>query len=329
MKDLAEYFTELGKKEKQALVLGHPHADPDAVGSVMVLEEILETLGMKVIAGIPSNLSRLSKSVLESVDREITVDPQAKADLVIILDTSSLGQLKEYKEKIENLDPEIVFIDHHRPDKKTQKKADRYYVREESSSTVELILELGQELDFDFTSKISTIMLTGIISDTGHFRFANDETFRAVTTLLNYGASYKGALEALKTPEDPSKRVAMLKAAQRSENYKSHGRWIAYSEIGAYESDAASMLVKIGADASIVANSEDGRTKISGRSRSGVASETRLHLGELMSNLADDFDGTGGGHAGAAAMRAEADLEEVKEKALKELKDMLEPKANK
>ncbi|KXA91459.1 hypothetical protein AKJ57_01125 [candidate division MSBL1 archaeon SCGC-AAA259A05] len=326
MKELAVYLEKFGGGKGRVLVLSHPHADPDAVGSVLGLGEILESLGAKVTMGVPSNLSKLSESVLNSVNEKLAVDPHVEANLVIVLDTSSLGQLGDYRKKIEDSNSKIVFVDHHRPDEKTREKTDKYYVDEDSSSTVELILRIGQELDFHFTSKTATIMLTGIISDTGNFKFANENTFKAVTSLLEDGANYREAMEALKTPEDYSRKVAMLKAAQRLETYRSHGRWIAFSEIGAYESDAASMFVKIGADVALVASSNKDKIRISSRSRSGVSSDTHLHLGKLMSQLADHFGGTGGGHAGAAGMMVRAELETVKKEALKKVRDMLRRK---
>lgn len=324
MKELAQYISELGKKEKKVLVLGHPHADPDAVGSSIGLGEILDFYGAGVEVGIPLNVGKLSKNVLETVGFSIKVDPPVDADTVIVLDTSGIDQLKEYRKKIIESEPEIVFIDHHRPDEETQEIIDIFYSDEESSSTAELILDLAQQLDYSFDSKTALLMLTGVISDTGHFKFANEGTFRSVSKLLEQGADYRKALEALKTPEDKSKRVAMLKAAQRAEIHKSHGRWIAFSRVGAYESDAASLFVRIGADVSLVASSND-EVRVSTRSRSGVASETHLHLGELMSDLSDYFGGSGGGHAGAAAMTVEANLDEVKEKAINEVKKMLRP----
>ncbi|MFB6215525.1 MAG: DHHA1 domain-containing protein, partial [Candidatus Aenigmatarchaeota archaeon] len=96
------------------------------------------------------------------------------------------------------------------------------------------------------------------------------------------------------------------------------------SEVGAYESDAASLFVKIGADVGLVASERDEETRVSSRSRSGTASETDLHLGELMSEVADKFGGSGGGHAGAAAMTVEVPLEEIKETLLEEVKEMLQ-----
>lgn len=324
-KSLTEHFSKLGEGEKKVLILGHPHADPDAVSSVMALGEMLEFLGAKVITGVPKNLSKLSNSVLDSLDENLTIDPSVDADTVIVLDTSSLDQMKDYEDKIESLNPEIIFIDHHRPDEETLNKIDKYYGDEKTSSTAELILKLGEELNFEFNSKIALLLLTGIISDTGHLKFANENTFKAIASLLEKGANYKEALEILKTPQDPSKKVAMLKAAQRSELQKAHNRWIVFSEIGAYESDAASLFIKIGADVAVVASENGKKIRMSARSKSGLASETNLHLGELMSKIADQFDGTGGGHAGAAAVTVTEKLEKVKKTTMKEIKKMLKP----
>ncbi len=323
--DLIRYFSELGEEEKRVLILGHPHADPDAVGSVKALGEILESLGVRTVTGIPQNLSKLSNSVLDSLDEDISIDPVVDSDVVIILDTSSLDQLKEYEEKIESLNPEIVFIDHHRADEETLDRIDKYYGEEKISSTAELVLEIGEELNYEFKPKTALLLLTGIISDTGHLKFANENTFKAIASLLEKGANYKEALEILKTPQDPSKKVAMLKAAQRSELQKVHNRWIVFSEIGAYESDAASLFIKIGADVAVVASENGEKIRMSGRSKSGLASETNLHLGELMSKIADQFDGTGGGHAGAAAVTVTEKLEKVKKTTMKEIKKMLKP----
>lgn len=325
MSDIAQHIVKLGREKKRVLVLGHPHADPDAVSSVIALGEILESQGAKITTGIPKNLSKLGKNVLEKIGIEITINPPVDADSIIILDTSSLEQLKEYEEKIKSVNSEVIFIDHHHSDEKTRKKVNKYHINEDTTSTAELILEIAKELNYDFDSRTAQLLLTGIISDTGHLKFANEETFKSIGSLLEDGADYNQALKALKTPEDPSKKVALLKAVERSELHKAHGRWIIFSEVGAYESDAASLFIKIGGDVAAVASENGKEIRISGRARRGLESETHLHLGKLMNKLAEKFDGTGGGHAGAAAMTVKGDLEHVKSETLKELKKMMEP----
>lgn len=328
MRELAKFFKDSAEDGKQVLVIGHPHADPDAVGSLVALREILENLGLKIDSGIPEGMDRLAKEVLSSLGEEVALNPSADADIAIVVDTSSLDQLEEYKEKMKQSGMKIIIIDHHRPDTETEKVATIHWVDESVSSTAELVLELASELGIDLSSKTASLLLAGIITDTGHFRFANESTFRAVSDLIEMGANYRKTLDAVQIPEDPSKRIAMLKAAQRAELHKSHGRWIIFSEIGAFESDAASLFVKIGADVALVGGEDEseGEVRISARSRSGVASETHLHLGKLMSKLAEKFGGTGGGHSGAAAMTVKGKMTEVKKETLKELKKMLKPK---
>ncbi|MBS3815313.1 MAG: DHH family phosphoesterase [Hadesarchaea archaeon] len=327
MKELESFLSDNSGKGKRVLIIGHPHADPDAVGSVKALEEILEKLDFRVDAGVPKGLDRLASEVLSSFNSEINLNPPVKAEITIVVDTSSLDQLEEYERKIEESGTKIIFIDHHRLNLATKRAADIYWVDESTSSTAELVLKLAEKLGIDFTQKTASLLLAGIITDTGHFRFANEDTFQAVSNLLRMNADYNETLDAVQVPEDPSKRIAMLKAVQRSELKKSQDRWIVFSKIGAFESDAASLFVKIGADVALAGGKKNnGEIRISARSRSGVASETHLHLGELMSTISEEFGGTGGGHAGAAAMTIEGELSEVKEAIFRELKKMLEPK---
>lgn len=323
MKELAEHLYTLGEEGQSVLISAHPHADPDAVGSVLALANLLEYFGADVRTGIPDNISKVARNVLDYFDRKINVDPDIETDCVIILDTSSLGQLEGLGDKVRESGKEVVFIDHHRPEEKTRDSADVFYAEESATSAAELVLKLAEMVGYRFDSEISQLLLVGIISDTGHFKFANGDTFGAVSKLIDWGASYRESLQALETPEDPSKRIAMLKAAKRTEIYKRHGRWIAFSRIGAYESDAASMLLSIGAEISMVANEEEGKIRASARSRSGLASETGLHLGKLLSDLAEEYGGTGGGHAGAAGMKAEGNWDEMKEDVLVGMEKML------
>lgn len=323
-KRLVERLSRLVDSEKEVLILGHPHADPDAVSSVMALGNMLGSFDVDVSTGIPKNLNDLSNSVLDSLDEGIDIDPSLEADVVIVLDTSDLDLLEEYGEKLRSEDCEMIFIDHHRPDKDTIEEVDMYYCDEGATSNAEMLIGIGDDLGYEFGSRTSLLLLTGVISDTAHLRFAEEDTFRAVVHLLENGADYGRALDILETPVDPSKTVAMLKAVDRATVHKVHGMWIVLSELGAYESDAASMFVGIGSDVSaVLGEMDDGSIRMSARSDDDVSSETGLHLGDLMSDLADEFGGTGGGHEGAAGLTVEGCLEDVKEATLGELENRM------
>ncbi|MFB6215524.1 MAG: bifunctional oligoribonuclease/PAP phosphatase NrnA, partial [Candidatus Aenigmatarchaeota archaeon] len=196
----------------RTLVLSHPHTDVDGLGSILGLGEILKSMGVEVTKGVPTGLDDLSKRIIDHLDQEIDiiVDPPTDFDFIFVVDTSSFEHLKEYEEKIRNSDAEKYFVDHHRVEGDTLKQLDGYYIDEESTSTAELVLELGDKLDFEFNPPLPTLLLTGIVADTAHFRFANERTFKSVTSLLEKGADYREVLDMLQTEEDRSKRIAKL-----------------------------------------------------------------------------------------------------------------------
>lgn len=326
MKELANFLAEAAKGGQRILVLCHHNTDPDAAASAIVLAGVLEKLGAQARAGVSDGLSLLSQNVLKSFGQEIAVNPSLDADLIVLVDTSSFEHLGKLGEQLKERAIKPAVIDHHKPVEAMKELASFYFVREEFPSEAELVLQLIGELGVKPTPEQASLLLAGIISDTGHFRFARGETFEAANQLLRAGADYKRVNEGLKLPEDPSKRVAMLKAAERSELRRVHGRLVVFSELGSFEGDAASMLVRIGADAAFVGSEEKGKVRVSGRARHETLKATGLHLGELMEVLGKQFGGSGGGHAGAASMQGKGKLEEVKKHLFKFLQQKLKPK---
>jgi nanoRNase/pAp phosphatase (c-di-AMP/oligoRNAs hydrolase) len=323
MKKISDFLLEASKQGQRILVLCHHNADPDAVGSSLALADALNQLGARAEAGVSESIGLMAKSVLQAAGREITVDPKLDVDIIVLVDTSSFEHLGELGEKVRQKAHRIVVVDHHRPVEGMEELVDFYYVKESAASESEIVLELIQELGAKVTPEMAFLLLAGIVSDTGQFRLAKDETFAAVQKLIEAGASYGKVLEALKMPEDMSKRVAMLKAAQRSVLHKVDGRLIVFSELSSFEADAAAMFVRMGADIAIVGSEEKGKIRLCGRAREGFCKEVSLHLGEIMSELGKEFGGTGGGHAGAASMTGKGKLSEAKERLLKVLRQSL------
>ncbi len=163
-KELVERLSRLVDSENDVLILGHPHADPDAVSSVMALGKMLDSYGADVSTGIPKNLNDLSNSILDSLDEDIDIDPSLDADVVIVLDTSDLDLLEEYGERLRSEGCEMIFIDHHRADEETLDRIDKYYGEEKISSTAELVLEIGEELNYEFKPKTLLAFLPMILN---------------------------------------------------------------------------------------------------------------------------------------------------------------------
>lgn len=307
-------------------VLCHHNADPDAVASSVVLAEAMTELGAQARAGAAEDVAAVSEVLLKSFGREIEVDPELDFELAILVDTSSLGHLGEYGKKLKDSAIKIAVIDHHKPVEETRQLATFFHVREDMPSESELIYRVIAELGVRLKPEQASILLAGVVSDTGHFRLAKKDTFEVVDALLKAGADYNRVLEILKPPEDISRRMAMLKAAGRSELQRVNGRLVVFSELGSFEGDAAGMLVRIGADVAIVGSSDKGEFRVSGRARQELVKGTKLHLGEIMESLGKQFDGTGGGHAGAASASGKGSFEAVKKQIFKIIQQNLSAK---
>jgi nanoRNase/pAp phosphatase (c-di-AMP/oligoRNAs hydrolase) len=114
----------------------------------------------------------------------------------------------------------------------------------------------------------------------------------------------------LSLPMDFSERVARLKASRRTRLFRV-GNWIiALSHVSAYEASAARALVDLGAHVAAVAGSKNGRTEISLRSSLEFNKQTGVHLGrDIAKPLGEYLHGMGGGHATAAGVNGEGDME--------------------
>lgn len=326
MKELADFLAGAAKGGQRVLVICHRNADPDAVASAIVLADVLKKLGAKSKAGVADDITMTSQALLKTFGREIPVNPPLDVDLVVLVDTSSLEHLGEFGAKVRGAAPRLAVVDHHRAVDDMKQLSSFYFVREDFASEAELIFRLVTELGEKLTPEQASLLLAGIISDTGHFRLAKPETFEVVNALLKAGADYGRVLESIKLPEDISKRMAMLKAARRSELRRVHGSLVVFSELGSFEGDAAGMFVRIGADAAFVGSNHKEKVRLSGRARHEVLKETSLHLGEIMESLGKQFEGSGGGHAGAASMSGKGKLEDVKKSIFKILQEKLKPK---
>lgn len=115
-------------------------------------------------------------------------------DLIITVDTAELGQLRDIYEKNIELFHQIpvINIDHHISNTHFGKIN---YVDMMASSATELLLplieELGREEEKELMDEdIATLLLTGIITDTGSFQNANTtpKSFECASELIAYGA---------------------------------------------------------------------------------------------------------------------------------------------
>lgn len=154
---------------------------------------------------------------------------KADYDLVITLDCAELSQLgKIYEENIELFHQiPVINIDHHISNEHFGKLN---YVDIMASSTTELLLpmieELSKEENIDLIDEdVATLLLTGIITDTGSFQNANTtpRSFAISAQLIAYGARQQEIIQHIyKTKQLSQLKLwgRVLSKIQTDEKYK-------------------------------------------------------------------------------------------------------------
>lgn len=137
----------------------------------------------------------------------------SKYDLIITVDTGDLEQLGRFYEDNPKLFVTIpvINIDHHASNSHFGKIN---YVDVMSSATTELLIPLIEECEQEFNTKlmdedIATLLLAGIITDTGSFQNANTNprSFAASAQLIRYGARQQEIIRNVYK----TKQLSMLK----------------------------------------------------------------------------------------------------------------------
>jgi phosphoesterase RecJ-like protein len=182
---------------KRTVVVGHKNPDGDAVGSCLALSFILSRLGHKSEVIMPNDYPEFLKWLPGSEeivihDRETDKSVQLinEAEIIFTLDFNSLDRTGDMQQFLEDSDAKFVLIDHHQ-------EPDDYAVVNYSdtamSSTSEMIYHFLEALDEIgiLCVEVSTHLYTGIMTDTGSFRFPSTTatTHRVIAHLIEMGAN--------------------------------------------------------------------------------------------------------------------------------------------
>lgn len=315
---LDEILKELKEAEK-IVVLTHESPDGDAIGSSLAMKLMLKELGKEADIIIPE-YSRMFQFLPGS--EEIKTDSEIqKYDLAISLDCANLKRLaqNEYFEKAKK----TIVIDHHGSN---NMYGDLNYVNPVSPACCEILLGMTEYFGIKISKEIGTCIMTGIITDTGGFRHAGitPDTFEYTAELIRLGVDvpdiYKKTMRTkTKANFELTKRVIdrmeLLEEGKVSFTYINTQDEI---ETGAEPGDHEG-LVDIGKDIEGVKVSifirqkeQEDVYKVSLRSEDGI-------------NVSDIcFVFGGGGHARAAGALIQGNVEQVKEKLMKEIKKWME-----
>jgi len=173
------------RQAKNILVATHVFPDGDALGSLLALGDILESLGKKVYLYCEESDSHLY-GFMPGCEKVRNLLPELMSfDAAIAVDCGDRYRLGRAEVTFSDIHPFIV-IDHHAGHKEF---GDISWVEADRSSTGEMIFDLAMALGAEISYDAAYCMFAAIVSDTGSFKYESTSvyTFQVASQLLSRG----------------------------------------------------------------------------------------------------------------------------------------------
>jgi phosphoesterase RecJ-like protein len=152
----------------------HMNADGDGCGSEAALARLLSARGLAPHVVNPTTWPEMFQFLLgDDVEDRTARGTKAlkNVDLLIVLDISDVKRLGVLADSVRALSVPKLVIDHHIA---SDDPPGDIVVRDVSAcATAELVYDLAVVLDWPITPTIARSLYTGMLTDTGGFRFSN------------------------------------------------------------------------------------------------------------------------------------------------------------
>ncbi|UCH26958.1 MAG: DHH family phosphoesterase [Trueperaceae bacterium] len=286
------------------VISSHIDPDGDALGSALALRRALVAKGKLPVVPLeaPDYLSFLVKP--NELSPPLSHLPNRC--LLISLDTAEEKRISgvPFTEA-----ESVINIDHHLSN---TAYGDISLIRIDKAATAEIIVDLISVLEVPWTEELATPCLTGILTDTGNFRYSNTtpETLRYAATLIELGVDFARLTDRLQW-RHPSYFTALSKVLSTVEFLfdglvtMAHLSQDLRNELGEMADDSEDYVGLIryaeGSKVAIFLKEGEGHTKISVRTRDGVSAQT------ICQQLG------GGGHLAAAGAKVDGDLSHARQ----------------
>ena len=184
------------KKPRNIVVIGHRNPDGDAMGSTLALKLYLDKKGHKTTVVVPNEYPAFlhwlpSSNTTYRFDWQNSQSVRAinSSDIIFLLDFNALHRVgTDMQKTLEKYPNDFAMIDHHQqPD-----NVKYMYSDVTICSTCQMVyqfIEMNNDLEL-IDADIATCLYTGIMTDTGSFRFRSttSKTHRVIANLIDKGA---------------------------------------------------------------------------------------------------------------------------------------------
>lgn len=157
------------KNSESILLTSHANPDGDAIGSLLAMGLCLDGLNKRTTLYNESPIPAVYR-FLPSVDRVVGhLERSLRYDTVIVLDCGDLQRIGTAAERVCRM-PLIINIDHHSTNTRF---GHIQHIDTAACATAEIVYQLIRSLETPITRDIAWSLYTGILTDTGSFRFSN------------------------------------------------------------------------------------------------------------------------------------------------------------
>ncbi|MCG9973142.1 DHH family phosphoesterase [Christiangramia crocea] len=192
---ILEITAELDTAEN-IVIVPHKGPDGDAMGASLGLYHFLKDKGHTVHVIAPNDYPQFLKwlpgseeVIIYDSNKGLSDELINKAEIVFTLDFNHLSRCGLVQESLLASEAVFVMIDHHQ---EPSDYADYTYSNSKMSSTCEMVYRFLDKLRANkkITPQIATCLYTGIMTDTGSFRFSStsSDTHRVIADLMDKGA---------------------------------------------------------------------------------------------------------------------------------------------
>ena len=307
------------RQRNEFLIAGHLRPDGDCLGSCLGLYGLLSGMGKRVRFYTAGPLPEVFEFLpnFDKVETELPRD--ARPDAFIVVDSSDLDRVHE------EFRPEgfIINIDHHVTNSRF---GSLNWFDVEATAAAEQIYRLALVLGEPITPEVATCLYTGIMTDTGGFRYSNTDqmTFQAAAHLVRAGANPAAIAEAV-WESRKSGAVRLTGEVYSTIKFEFDGRF-AWNEI------TQELFARCGGEAEPEGLSSDLRgikgvevavlffETPEGFCRIGFRSKGKVNVSELAQLLG------GGGHVCASGAMIREPYEQARDRALGVIRNYLAEK---
>lgn len=312
---IAQIATKLQAWQGPIALISHVDPDGDALASTLALKRALDSLGkVTQLAMEPPRYLRFLVKDGELVPQLASLAPNT---LLVVMDVEvgprATGAPLEHAAFIIN-------IDHHGSN---PRKGDLSCVEPGKAATAQITKDLIEALEAPWDVPMATACLSGILSDTGNFRFGNTtpEVLRDAGELIAKGVNYPELTDRLQFRHPDYFRMLGMVMSTISFHFggllvMAHMTKAMIDAIGPTDDDSNDYVGLIryaeGSKVAVFLREQDEVIKISVRTRGGVSAQRIcIALG-------------GGGHVNAAGAKLAMSLQDAQQAVIREVERELQ-----